>query len=60
MNIDWQMLALNIQQKLPLVKASKKNRLNKGYLSQLARGGDNRAAIFNRRSTAGFPFGCMW
>lgn len=38
MNIDWQMLALNIQQKQSLAKASYKNRLNKGYLSQLARG----------------------
>lgn len=38
MNIDWQMLALNIQQNVPLAQASKKARLNKGYLSQIARG----------------------
>ena len=35
--IDWQQIALNIQQKMPLQVASLKLGLCKGYLSELAR-----------------------
>ena len=36
-NIDWQMLTLNIRQKMPLARASKKLGYDNDYLARFAR-----------------------